>query len=69
MFFRLYTISNVLGGVATTFLLGYFSAKFYFLIIASIGAASVLYLFFFLEKVEGDEVKNKKLERASLLTD
>lgn len=54
VFFRLYTASNILAGVVTTFLLGFFSVKFYFLIITSIGAASVLFMFFFLERVDGD---------------
>lgn len=48
VFFRLYSSSNILAGVATTFLLGFLSARTYFMIITAIGGAAVLFLFFFL---------------------
>ena len=52
VFFRLYSASNILAGIATTFLLGFLSARMYFLIITGIGMFAVLYMLIFLEKVE-----------------
>ena len=66
VFFRLYTVSNILAGVTTTFLLGFFSPRIYFIIITSLGLFSVLYLFFFLENIRPG---TKHKERQSLLTD
>lgn len=69
MFFRLYSSSNILAGVATTFLLGFLSSRMYFLIITLIGMGSVLYMLVFLEKVDRNQNSTEsKMERRSLLT-
>jgi hypothetical protein len=48
----LYCLSNISAGLLTTFGLGFFNAKIYFLLITALGAISIAFCFFFVRPID-----------------
>lgn len=48
----LYCLSNISAGLITTFGLGFFNAKIYFLLITVLGAISIGFCFFFIKPID-----------------
>ncbi len=51
IFTLLYSLSQVMAGVITTFFLGFFSEEVYFITLTIIGILSTLFAIFFLENI------------------